>query len=62
MSPLDMVRLARENSAEPAVAADGAGMTAFRRVRSLRPAPLLNFIVRHRSGPADAFAIEFGYH
>ena len=32
--------------AEPAVAADGAGMTAFRAMKSLQPAPLLNFVVR----------------
>jgi hypothetical protein len=50
--------------AEPAVAADGAGMTASVELKSLRPAPLLNFVVRHRgrrgrqgdgagSGPLD---------
>jgi hypothetical protein len=32
--------------AEPAVAADGAGITAFRGIQSLQPAPLLNFFVR----------------
>src|SRR5262249_30485242 len=36
----------RDTSAEPAVAADGAGMTAFRGLKSIQPAPLLNFIVR----------------
>src|SRR5437879_3973633 len=31
--------------AEPAVAADGAGITAFRAMKSLQPAPLLNGVV-----------------
>jgi hypothetical protein len=35
--------------AEPAVAADGAGRTAFRGVPSLHPAPLLNSAVRRRA-------------
>jgi hypothetical protein len=35
-------------NAEPAVAADGAGITAFRGMKSLQPAPLLNFIVRRQ--------------
>src|SRR4051794_12591891 len=39
----------RRNRAEPAVAADRAGVTAFREVKPLRPAPLLNFIVRRGS-------------
>jgi hypothetical protein len=30
----------------PAVATDGAGISAFRDMRCLQPAPLLNFIVR----------------
>src|SRR5215208_1380668 len=34
--------------AEPAVPADGAGMTSFRELKSSQPAPLLNFIVRPR--------------
>ena len=34
--------------AEPAVAADGASITAFRDIKSLQPAPLLNFIVRRQ--------------
>src|SRR5262249_6914129 len=33
---------------EPAVAAAGAGLTAFRGMSSFEPAPLLNFIVRER--------------
>lgn len=31
--------------AEPAVAADGAGIAAFRGMKSLQSAPLLNFFV-----------------
>jgi hypothetical protein len=31
--------------AEPAVATDGAGMTAFHAMTSLQPAPLLNCVV-----------------
>src|SRR5262249_22402886 len=34
--------------AEPAAPADGAGITAFRGMKLLQPAPLLNFIVRRR--------------
>jgi hypothetical protein len=33
-------------AAEQAVAADEAGMTAYRGILFLQPAPLLNFIVR----------------
>jgi len=36
--------------AEPAVAADGAGKSAFHELRSLQPAPLLNLIVRWQEG------------
>ena len=38
--------LHRIRAAEPAVAADGAGITAFRRILFLQPAPLLNVVVR----------------
>ncbi len=41
--------------AEPAVAADGAGKSAFHELRSLQPAPLLNLIVRRRG---DGFLFE----
>src|SRR6516225_8298402 len=34
--------------AEPAVAADGAGIVAFRGIQSSQPAPLLNLVVRVR--------------
>jgi hypothetical protein len=34
--------------AEPAIAAGGAGITAFRIVKSLQPAPLLNLVLRLR--------------
>src|SRR5262249_36596186 len=43
--------------AEPAVAADAAGITAFRAVKSSQPAALLNLIVRRRdscNGPTLA--------
>jgi hypothetical protein len=39
-------RFQRNNIAEPAVAADGAGRTAFRGMTSFQPAPLLNLVVR----------------
>jgi hypothetical protein len=35
----------REYRAKPAVAADGAGTTAFRGMTSFQPAPLLNLVV-----------------
>src|SRR5262249_4640474 len=38
------------HEAEPAVAADGAGRTDSRGMKSFRPAPLLNFIVRGKRG------------
>jgi hypothetical protein len=41
-------------SAEPAVSADGAGITAFRGTMFLQPAPLLNWTVRVRH---DAVAV-----
>jgi len=34
---------------QPVVAADGAGITASRGMKSLQPAPLLNFIDKRRS-------------
>ena len=40
-------------SSEPAVAADGAGISAFRDMKSQPPAPLLNFRVRPVLMPAD---------
>jgi hypothetical protein len=40
--------------AEPAVAADGAGTTAFRDITSLQPAPLLNSFVRQTPENSDA--------
>src|SRR5262249_49559201 len=40
------IRFRRNNIAEPAVAADGAGRTAFRGMTSFQPAPLLNGVVR----------------
>ena len=42
----------RGHDEHPAVAADGAGITAFRGILSLQPAPLLNFVVRRRRGSA----------
>jgi hypothetical protein len=36
----------RDIRAEPAIAADGAGKMAFRGMKSLQPAPLLNWVVR----------------
>ena len=36
----------RGSQAEPPVAADGGGSTVFRGMKSLPPAPLLNFVVR----------------
>ena len=35
----------RDHDKYQAVAADGAGITAFRGILSLQPAPLLNFVV-----------------
>ena len=37
--------LCSRGAAEQGVAADGAGMMAFRGMKSLQPAPLLNFSV-----------------
>ena len=39
-------RLRRGQNRYPVAAADGAGITAFRGMKSLQPAPLLNFLVR----------------
>jgi hypothetical protein len=39
---------------QPAVAADGTGITAFRSMMSLQPAPLLNFFVRPSGSPLFA--------
>ena len=39
------IRFQRNNLAERAVAADGAGRTAFRGMTSFQPAPLLNLVV-----------------
>src|SRR5262249_25636221 len=44
--------------AEPDAAADGAGMTAFREVKSLQPAPQLNCVVRPPEGVRDASALS----
>jgi hypothetical protein len=41
------IRFQRDNIAEPAVAADGAGRTAFRGMTSFQPAPLLNLVFGH---------------
>jgi hypothetical protein len=38
----------RANIAEPAVAADGAGITTFQGMESSQPAPLLNSVVMQR--------------
>jgi hypothetical protein len=40
----------RDSTAELPVAADGAGVTAFRTKKSFPPAPLLNFNVRQQEG------------
>jgi hypothetical protein len=42
------IRFQRNNIAELAVAADGAGITAFRGMKSLQSAPLLNLVVMPR--------------
>ncbi len=41
-------RFLARGRAEPVVAADGAGMTAIRGMKSLQPAPRLNFSVSRR--------------
>lgn len=41
------------SEAEPAVAADGAGITALRGMTSFQPAPLLNSVVRHTGEVVD---------
>jgi hypothetical protein len=40
------------------IQADGAGITAFRGMKSLPPAPLLNFIVRRRPHMAPSSALS----
>jgi hypothetical protein len=40
-----------EVTAEPAVAADGAGIAAFRAITQFQPALLLNLVVRHKETP-----------
>lgn len=41
----ERVLASSQGSAEPAVAAGGEGITAFRGLKSLQPAPVVNFIV-----------------
>src|SRR5262245_27161667 len=45
-NPQTIWALRWRDGAEPAVAAVGAGMTVFEELKSLRRAPLLNFVVR----------------
>jgi hypothetical protein len=45
---------------EPAVAADGAGITVFRGLKFLQPAPLLNRVVRVRHDVVAVTVMHFG--